>query len=146
MYHIPRILFDGLSSHFLMAVRAYYVFRYKSLYLHYKYWVLQFKLYINMQHLEWLQFEPNCLGIFFSLITLQVRAIYCVSFNSRNQLWNDIHFRIFNDNLLWQTHANQYRIVGWKVGWLHFTVEVIIEIRCPRPRFSRVLPYNRTSS
>ena len=32
--------------------------------------------------------------------------------------------------------ANQYRIVGWIVGWHHFTVEVIIEILCPRPRFS----------
>ena len=38
---------------------------YQSLYLHYKYWVLQIKLYINVQHLEWLQFKPNCLGIFF---------------------------------------------------------------------------------
>ena len=65
MYHIPRILLDGRSCPFLIAVLAYYLFRYKSLYLHYKYWVLQIKLYINVQHLEWLQFKPNCLGIFF---------------------------------------------------------------------------------
>ena len=86
------------------------------------------------------------LEYFFSLITLQVRATYCVSFNRRNHLRNEIHFRIFNDNRLWQTHANQYRIVGQMVGWLYFTVEVIIEIRCPRPRLPRVLPYSRTSS